>query len=67
MLGEAIPAIHGPAFGGLERHFTLYFTICTNGLVHLSWAEAPSAAKSAITHVDFSFRAMFSAHPRRRT
>jgi hypothetical protein len=56
MPGKAILAIYGPAFGGLERYLTLYFTVCTNSLVHLSWAEIPTAAKSTITHVDFSFR-----------
>jgi hypothetical protein len=56
VLGEAFLAIYRPALGGLERYFTLYFAVGANGLVHLSWAEVPSAAKSTVTHVNFSVR-----------
>lgn len=63
VLGEAFLAIYRPAFGGLERYFTLYLAVGANGLVHLSWAsETPSASKSTVSHVDFQSEKKFSAH-----
>jgi hypothetical protein len=56
VLREAFLAIYRPALGGLERYFTLYFAVGANGLMHLSWAEVPPAAKSTVTHVNFSVR-----------
>jgi hypothetical protein len=56
VLGEAFLAIYRPALGGLERYFTLYFAVGANGLMHLSWAEVPPAAKSTVAHVNFSVR-----------
>ena len=59
MLRKAFLAIYRPALGGLERYFTLSFAVGTNGLMHLSWAKVPSAAKSTVTHVNFSDRKKF--------
>jgi hypothetical protein len=56
VLWEAFLAIYRPALGGLERYFTLYFAVGANGLMHLSWTGAPPAAKSTVTHVNFSVR-----------
>ncbi len=62
MLGEAFLAIYRPVLAGLERHFTFFFTVGTNGLVHLSWApEAPATPKSTVSHDNFSVRAKYPA------
>jgi hypothetical protein len=62
VLGEAILAVYRPVLAGLERHFTFFFTVRTNRLVHLSWAsEAPSAPKSTVSHNKFSVRAFIPA------
>jgi hypothetical protein len=36
MLGKAVPAIHRTIFPGFKRNFALLFTVCTDGLMHLS-------------------------------
>jgi hypothetical protein len=54
VLGEAFLAINRPALGGLEGYFTFITAIRTSRLVHFSWAKISSAAKSFVTHLNFS-------------
>ncbi len=50
MLGKAIPAIDGPALGGLEGYFTFFTAVGASGLVHFPWAEVSRTPESAVSH-----------------
>lgn len=52
LVSIAVPAIHRPALGGLERHLALCSTLGTRGLVHFS----RSKTASKFTHVSFLLR-----------
>ena len=52
MLGEAVLAIDGSAFGRLERDFALFTAVGTNGLGHFTGAaEVPRTAEISVASV----------------
>jgi len=62
VLREAFLAIYRPVFAGLERHFTFFFAVGANGLVHFPWAsKAAATPKTTVSHDRFSVR-VFTLH-----
>ncbi len=50
MLGQAVAAVYGAAFCGLERYFTFFAAVRTSCLVHFSRAVEVSGASASIIY-----------------